>query len=245
RLYNEVKGLVIITAVLKEIWPRILEIADAPLRSRMEPEQELKPFSLNDLKIFFSKSMEAFWEDNNLNPPLYPLFPLNEKLIEMIYEKTQGNPRNSIKLCRRFIDKVVTEEMSVEELLEAGADIVATTKPRTGEVEEEIIDFSKPREVIKKTIEEILAEEEYIIDVNPSSVAGASLKSIIKVGESKEKKFKTQMEYKFMIGKRSQTLAASIEFEGKKWGMEIPSIKTFDRSAGVAGYYAAKRLKDA
>ncbi|MCK4370015.1 MAG: hypothetical protein KAW03_03020, partial [Candidatus Lokiarchaeota archaeon] len=27
--------------------------------------------------------------------------------------------------------------------------------------------------------------------------------------------------------------------------MEIPSIKTFDRSAGVAGYYAAKRLKDA
>ena len=245
RLYNEVKGLVIITAVLKEIWPRILEIADAPLRSRMEPEQELKPFSLNDLKIFFSKSMEAFWEDNNLNPPLYPLFPLNEKLIEMIYEKTQGNPRNSIKLCRRFIDKVVTEEMSVEELLEAGADIVATAKPQTGEAEEEIIDFSKPREVIKKTIEEILAEEEYIIDVNPSSVAGASLKSIIKVGESKEKKFKTQMEYKFMIGKRSQTLAASIEFEKKKWGMEIPSIKTFDRSAGVAGYYAAKRLKDA
>jgi len=245
RLYNEVKGLVIIIAVLKEIWPRILEIADAPLRSRMEPEQELKPFSLNDLKIFFSKSMEAFWEDNNLNPPLYPLFPLNEKLIEMIYEKTQGNPRNSIKLCRRFIDKVVMEEMSVEELLEAGADIVATSKPRTGDAEEEVIDFSKPREVIKKTIEEILAEEEYIIDVNPSSVAGASLKSIIKVGENKEKKFTTQMEYKFMIGKRSQTLAALIEFEGKKWGLEIPSIKTFDRSAGVAGYYAAKRLKDA
>ena len=83
RLYNEVKGLVIIIAVLKEIWPRILEIADQPLRSRMEPEQDLKPFSLNDLKIFFSRSMEAFWDDNNLNPPLYPLFPLNEKVIEM------------------------------------------------------------------------------------------------------------------------------------------------------------------
>jgi hypothetical protein len=245
RLYNEVKGLVIIIAVLKEIWPRILEIADAPLRSRMEPEEELKPFSLNDLKIFFSKSMEVFWEDNNLNPPLYPLFPLNEKLIEIIYEKTQGNPRNSIKLCRRFIDKVVTEEMSVEELLKASADIVATAKPPRRELEEDVIDFSKPREVIKKTIEEILAEEEYIIDVNPSSVAGATLKSIMKVGEEKKKKFKTQMEYKFKMGKRSQMLAALIEFEGKKWGLEIPSIKTFDRSAGVAGYYAAKRLKDA
>jgi hypothetical protein len=97
RLYNEVKGLVIIIAVLKEIWPRILEIADQPLRSRMEPEEELKPFSLNDLKIFYSRTMETFWDENNLNPPLYPLFPLNEKLIEMIFEKTKGNPRNSIK----------------------------------------------------------------------------------------------------------------------------------------------------
>ncbi|MBY8985340.1 MAG: hypothetical protein KGD65_09750 [Candidatus Lokiarchaeota archaeon] len=244
RLYNEVKGLVITIAVLKEIWPRIIEIADAPLRSRMEPEQELKPFSLNDLKIFFSKSMETFWEDNNLNPPLYPLFPLNEKLIEMIFEKTQGNPRNSIKLCRRFIDKVVMEEMTVEELLEVGADIVATAKPQS-QVEEEVIDFSKPREIIKKTIEDILAEEEYSIDVNPQSVAGATLKCINMVGEQKGKQFKTQMEFKFLLGKRSQTLAALIEAEGKKWGLEIPSIKTFDRSAGVAGYYAAKRLKDA
>ena len=245
RLYNEVKGLVITIAVLKEIWPRIIEIADAPLRSRMEPEQELKPFSLNDLKIYFSKSMEAFWEDNNLNPPLYPLFPLNEKLIEMIYEKTQGNPRNSIKLCRRFIDKVVMEEMTVDELLEVGAEIVATTRPKVEIEEEEVIDFSKPREVIKKTIEDILAEEEYSIDVNPQSVAGATLKYINMVGEEKSKKFKTQMEFKYMLGKRGQTLAALIEAEGKKYGLEIPSIKTFDRSAGVAGYYAAKRLKDA
>jgi len=244
RLYNEVKGLVIIIAVLKEIWPRIIEIADAPLRSRMEPEQELKPFSLNDLKIFFSKSMETFWDDNNLNPPLYPLFPLNEKLLELIYEKTRGNPRNSIKLCRRFIDKVVMEEMTVEELLEVGGEIVATARPQQ-KVEEEVIDFSKPREVIKKTIEDILAEEEYSIDVNPQSVAGATLKCINMVGEEKGKQFKTQMEFKFMLGKRAQTLAALIEVEGKKWGLEIPSIKTFDRSAGVAGYYAAKRLKDA
>ncbi len=244
RLYNEVKGLVITIAVLKEIWPRIIEIADAPLRSRMEPEQDLKPFSLNDLKIFFSKSMEAFWEENNLNPPLYPLFPLNEKLLEMIYDKTQGNPRNSIKLCRRFIDKVVMDEMTVDELLKVGAEIVATARPPT-EVEEEAIDFSKPREIIKKTIEDILAEEEYSIDVNPQSIAGATLKCINMIGEEKGKKFKTQMEFKFKLGKRAQTLAALIQAEGRKWGIEIPSIKTFDRSAGVAGYYAAKRLKDA
>ncbi len=244
RLYNEVKGLVIVIAVLKEIWPRILEIADQPLRSRMEPEQELKPFSLNDLKIFFSKSMEAFWDESNLNPPLYPLFPLNEELIEMIYDNTKGNPRNSIKLCKRFIDMIVMEEMSIDELMKVGADIVATARPKKAE-EEEVIDFSKPREVIQKKIEEILAEEEYSIEVNPPAVAGAALKCIKMIGDEKAKEYKTQMEYKFMLGKRQQTLAALIETGGKKWGLEIPSCKTFDRSAGVAGYYAAKRLKDA
>ena len=127
--------------------------------------------------------------------------------------------------------------------MEVGADIVATAKPPLPE--EEVVDFSKPREMIKKTIEEILAEEEYVIDVNPASVAGATLKTIMKIGENKGKDFKTQMEFKFMLGKKSQTLAALIEYQGKKWGLEIPSIKTFDRSAGVAGYYAAKRLKDA
>jgi len=239
RMYNEVKGLVIIIAVLKEIWPRILEIADDPLRSRMEPEEELKPFSLNDLKIFFSKTMEVFWDDNNLSPPLYPLFPLNEKLIEMIFDKTKGNPRNSIKLCKRFIDMIVMEEMTVEELLQAGVEIVATAKPPTEA--EEIVDFSKPR----ATVEDILNEEEYVINVNPQSVAGAALKCIIKIGEEKGKKFKHEMEYKFKIGKKNQTLAALIEYDKVRWGMVIPSCKTFDRSAGVAGYYAAKRLKDA
>ncbi len=243
RLYNEVKGLVIVIAVLKEIWPRILEIADPPLRSRMEPEQELKPFSLNDLKIYYSKTMEVFWDENNLSPPLYPLFPLNEKLLEMIYNKTDGNQRNSIKLCKRFIDKVVMEEMSVTELMKAGVDIVATAKPP--EPADEKVDFSKPRETIAKTIDEILAEEEYAIDVNPASVAGATLKYIIKIGDDHKKKFKTQMEYKFKQGKRTQTIAALIETGGKKWGLEIPAIKTFERSAGVAGYYAAKRIKDA
>lgn len=264
RLYNEVSGLVIVMATLKEIWPRILEIADPPLRSRMEPEQELKPFSLNDLKIYYSKAMEHFWDKNNLNPPLYPLFPLNEKILKIIYEKTSGNPRNSIKLCKRFIDKIIMEEMSVEELAEAGAQIEPISKPpkvspaeltqskEKGAVEGTTIHTelsakqAESREKIENEIEQILSEEEYAIKVNPQSVAGASLKSIIKIGEENGKKFKTQIEYKFKLDGKSKTIAAFVQTEDKKRiGIEIPSIKDFNRSAGVAGYYAVKRLRDA
>jgi len=240
--YNEVQKLVIVIAVLKEIWPRILEIADQPLRSRMEPEQELKPFSLNDLKLFFANTMEHFWDQNNLNPPLYPLFPLNEEVINVIYEKSGGNPRDAIKLCNRFINKIINREMSLEELSSLEVDIVATSQPPSISADTAII--SSKVSAARKKIEEIF-DTEYLIKVNPASIAGAALKSIIDLGEMNKKDFNYEMEYKFKIGKREYTIAAIIEFGMKKWGLEIPSIKTFDRSGGVAAYYAAKRLNDA
>jgi len=240
--YNEVQKLVIVIAVLKEIWPRILEIADQPLRSRMEAEQELKPFSLNDLKLFFANTMEHFWDQNNLNPPLYPLFPLNEEVIKVIYEKSGGNPRDAIKLCNRFINKIINREMSLEELSSLEVDIVATAQPPSISAETTII--SSKLSAARKKIEEIF-DTEYLIKVNPASIAGAALKSIIDLGEVNKKDFNYEMEYKFKIGKREYTIAAMIEFGMKRWGLEIPSIKAFDRSGGVAAYYAAKRLNDA
>ncbi len=240
--YNEVQKLVIVIAVLKEIWPRILEIADQPLRSRMEPEQDLKPFSLNDLKFFFANTMEHYWDQNNLNPPLYPLFPLNEEVINVIYEKSGGNPRDVIKLCNRFINKIINREMSLEELSSMEVDIVATSQPPSISADTAII--SSKVSAARKKIEEIF-DTEYLIKVNPASIAGAALKSIIDLGEVNKKDFNYEMEYKFKIGKREYTIAAMIEFGMKRWGLEIPSIKTFDRSGGVAAYYAAKRLNDA
>jgi len=244
KLYNEVKYLIIIAAVLKEIWPRILEIADQPLRSRMEPEQELKPFSLNDLKLFYAKEMENYWDLNNLNPPLYPLFPLNENVLNIIYEKSQGNPRDAIKLCSRFINGVISGEMTLDDLSSKELDIMATAQPPSAYAEAPAISPTAATEVRKK-IEEILGEEEYLINVNPASVAGAALKSVIDLGELNNKEFNYEMEFKFKIEKREYTIAAMIEYERKKWGLEIPSIKSFDRSGGVAAFYAAKRLNDA
>ncbi len=243
KLYNEVKNLVIIAAVLKEIWPRILEIADSPLRSRMEPEQELKPFSLNDLKLFYAKEMENYWDLNNLNPPLYPLFPLNEAAINIIYEKSQGNPRDAIKLCSRFVNGVISGEMTLEDLSSKELDIIATARPPSAYAGAPAAS-TIPTDVRKK-IEEILEEEEYLIKVNPASVAGAALKSVIDLGELNNKEFNYEMEFKFKIEKREYTIAAMIEYRGKKFGLEIPSIKSFDRSGGVAAFYAAKRLNDA
>ena len=262
RLYNEVKNIVIIGAVLKEIWPRILEIADQPLRSRMEPELEIKPFTFADVKLYFAKSMEVFWNENNLNPPLYPLFPLNETVLETIFNKTKGNPREAIKLARMFVDKIVNEEMTLEQLatdkelqavttaehaaakLAAEKGVVAT---KGGPAPKATGPAQKSEVALR--IEEILKQEEYIVEVNPASVAGASLKCIKVYADKINKQPKVNLEWKFTLEKKSgakiYTLAGMIEFEGRKIGLEVPSVKNFDRSGGVAAFYAAQRLADA
>ena len=94
-------------------------------------------------------------------------------------------------------------------------------------------------------IEKMMMDEEYIVEANPASVAGALMKSINVLAEMFGKSINVEQDFKFSVGKRSYALAGMIESEGKKWGLEIPAIKTFDRSGGVAAFYALKRLTDA
>ncbi len=253
QVYNNVKNVVVVLAVLKEIWPRVLETADQAMKSRMEQERELQMFKFDDLKLYFAKAMEYFWGKNNLNPPIYPLFPLNEDVLQVIYNKTDGNQRSIIKLIRLFVDKIVYDEMSLEEVISTGkkdAVPVGTTtkKGKAGKASKAEASAGKsktPDKSLIEKIEEMMSDEDYTIEANPASVAGAALKSIKVLAEKFNKKITINMDFKFKIGKRAYSLAGVIESEGKKFGLEVPSVKTFNKSGGVAAFYAAKRLTSA
>jgi len=73
-------------------------------------EFKLTKQSFNNLKSNFVKIMEEYWSENNLKPPIYPLFPLNEKILDNIFQKTDGNPRLIIEEIKDFVNK--SEESS-------------------------------------------------------------------------------------------------------------------------------------
>ncbi|TFF97942.1 MAG: toll/interleukin-1 receptor domain-containing protein [Promethearchaeota archaeon] len=121
RLYNELRNMVIIIASPKKIWPLLLDQFDIALRSRCEPECELKNLSFMDAKLFYLKKMELFWEDHHLKfledlssslPNKYQFFPLNEEIIKKINNKAEGNPRQFIKLVNNTIEKVLTSNFN-------------------------------------------------------------------------------------------------------------------------------------
>ncbi|MBN2150438.1 MAG: hypothetical protein JW839_03225 [Candidatus Lokiarchaeota archaeon] len=255
RLYNEVQNIIIVAAILKEIWPRVLDVADAPFKSRMEPEVDLKPFTFGDVKLWFAKVQEHFWTLNNLDMPPDPLFPLNETVLKIIFDRTHGNPRETIKLTRVFIDKLVYGDLTLAEITEqtkpeaipsAAADTAApvTTSPLAS------LTPAKTTPAVPSAaqrVEDIIDAEGLIVDVNPASVLGAVTKGIQKIapkaGQAADA-IKVTLGYKFFVGGKEKEIGALIEFAGQKVGIDIPAVKTFDRSGGVAAFYSAKRLVD-
>ncbi len=262
-LYNQVKNLVIVLAVLKEIWPRILETADQAMRSRMEQDRELEHFQFEDLKLYFAQAMEYFWDSNNLNPPIYPLFPLNEEVLGVLYEKTDGNQRSIIKLIRLFVDKIIFDEMSLEEVIRSSkseekeasdakaaiskvAGQVATAKADSAAATPADDKTSEQEKTIIQKIEELMADEDYTIEANPQSVAGAALKTIKVFAEKYNKDIKiVSPSPEFKVKNRGYKLAGLIEYQDQKIGLEIPSVRSFSKSGGVAAFYAAKRFSTA
>ncbi|MHA1679892.1 MAG: hypothetical protein ACTSUE_02720 [Promethearchaeota archaeon] len=237
RMYNEVQNTVIVAAILKDIWERLLESADPPFKSRMEPEVELKPFSFGDVKLWFAKSMEKFWTDNNLVAPIDPLFPINENVLRIIFDRTNGNPRETIKLTRVFVDKIIFGDLTVE-------DITAETKP--AEIESKVPEVAPQvsAETVKK-IEDIIDREGLIFDINPASIVGALMKGLQEIALIQKPELDSlnaKLEYTFFVGGKEKTIAGYYDDGENRVGIDVPSVKSFDRSGGVAAYYAAKRL---
>ncbi|MBD3189533.1 MAG: hypothetical protein GF308_02765 [Candidatus Heimdallarchaeota archaeon] len=224
RFYNEVANVLLVAACLKEIWPRIYETLDSALRTRMGNIMEFEPFTIENIKEFYIRSMNRWWiEEQNIDPPKDPLFPLTETDFEKIYQTSEGNPRLCIKLIRSFLTKAVAIGLSKE---------------------------APPEEDLQKlTAKEAplsaLLGTDISIEVNPPSVAAGMVETIVNEGRQRGIVIGKQENPEFLVEGKSQSIAALLQFPDFRLGLEVASVKNFDRKGGVAAYYALDRLRQA
>ena len=87
----------ILTMHLEELDPFFKKIPEE-LKQRVNAPFVLQPFTQADFKWFYIESMNRFCRNHGLrNISENPYFPLNETLLNTIYEKCNGNPRMMIK----------------------------------------------------------------------------------------------------------------------------------------------------
>ncbi|MFX1258549.1 MAG: hypothetical protein ACFFA6_01785 [Promethearchaeota archaeon] len=81
----------------------------------------LLSFDENDLFQFYKKTMEQFLEDINFLEVLkeYPdsYYPLNKSILTYIYNKSNGNPREIIKLLIKIFNEIISSYEDLDDIL--------------------------------------------------------------------------------------------------------------------------------
>ncbi|WP_287588009.1 hypothetical protein, partial [Candidatus Borrarchaeum sp.] len=245
RLYNELQNVVIIASCLLEVWDKIESLADSAMRSRMESTLRLYPFKVEDIKEFYVRAMNHFWDVNNLPDPEDKFFPLAEFVFDKIYHRSKGNPRDSIKLIRKAIDEKTDSYIEPDLTL---PEAVGVIPPAQVEVATAETTMAVTQEVGKEVTPSVELAEILAIDVNPGSIVGGALCSVQAIARNlgKLNEISLDLDFEFIIDKKKQKLGGTIK-RGPYMliGVEVPSVKSFDKPGGVAAYYAIRRLHDA
>ncbi|MFX0054399.1 MAG: hypothetical protein ACFFAX_05385 [Promethearchaeota archaeon] len=203
RLYNETRNLVIVASSLTEIWDRIYELADGPMKSRMEQVVHLEPFEKDDVAEFIQKTMKEFWTEQNVEPPPDALFPFTEGDIEEMFAKSDGVPRDAIKHAISRLDSILFE---IEE----------------AEVEE---------------------QPDYVIKLTPTVIISSLIKAIEATGKSIGIDVAIDIDATQATKESTSIVLLTKSGVTRKVGIDVPGVKDWNRSGGVAAFYSAKRLQ--
>ncbi|MHA1898219.1 MAG: hypothetical protein ACTSU2_12570, partial [Promethearchaeota archaeon] len=268
RLYNETRNSIIVTACLQDIWDEILKNADTPTLQRMEPELYLDLFNKNDLKVYYLRAMSRFWSLLNVVPPRDIYFPLNERILDEIYEKAGGNQRECIKLINANIEKAVDNLMNMQMHNQFGEQYsmnglgAATTFIPTGvqgsndlrsiSQLENKMPQSQTRGANDKKVKDVCSGEDALNEGEveekqpiPGNIMEIFFKELKSEFILQNIDYELILDFSYTTQNKKKKLGALLQFKDKLLGIEVPSIKSFERSAGIAGFYALKRLCEA
>jgi hypothetical protein len=203
RLYNETRNVVIIASSLTEIWDRIYELADGPMKSRMERVVHLQPFEQDDVTEFIQETMKEFWTEQNIEPPPRLIFPFSDADISEIFANSEGVPRDAIRNAISRLDAILFE----------------------------------------KEEEEVEEQPDYVVILTPTVVISSLIKAIGLAGNEVGVEVAIDDEATAATKESTSVLILSKGSISRKVGIDVPGVKDWDRSGGVASFYSARRLQ--
>jgi hypothetical protein len=204
RIYNESKNIVIVASCLTDIWERIYNLADGPMRSRMESPVELAPFSRDDITAFVTESMAQYWQQQNVDAPPSLLFPFDESDIDDAFQHSNGIPREAIKRLIPRLDSLL---------------------------------FDTP------IVDEVAQQDDYTVKLTANVLANSIVESLALAGKPLGITINLQVTAEQNQKQKSAIVEISKGAMTHLIGIDVPNIKDWDRSGGVAAFYAGKRLK--
>jgi hypothetical protein len=238
RLYNELRNSLIVTSCLSNIWDEIQRTADKATLSRMEIELKLDKFKVQDVKVYYLRCMSRFWSRINQMAPENVYFPLQEKDIEDIYNESDGNQRQLIKKINNLVENRLFGYIYNES--EDSNRALSDNYIYNSDFRSVLVNIDRNLNV--NTEENIIEEEK---EPNPGNVMELVIEEVNKQLINQDISYDLILDFSYKLKDKNKRLGTLLDLFNKKVAIEVPSIKTFEKTAGVAAYYAVKRLVDA
>ena len=241
KLFNESRNSLFITTCLLDVWERVQNNLDSSVISRFEPEIHLQAFNYDECQSLYLTLMGRFWQEYFLESLPNQYFPLTEAIIEFIYKKSNGNPRQIIKLVSKIFEQIINEEIDSAKMSDgAKPDLVSQFMAKYTEtsmigkyaeptsedyiasqhrIQEERVDLNRllPRVLQPKNRKAKLQveNEEYFVEVNPTSLISAliSILNVVndKILKNMDNSFDLLYEYPYEMQGMRKKLALLIE----------------------------------
>mgnify|MGYP006282498473 CR=1 FL=1 len=242
RLYNELRNSLIITACLKYIWEDIVNTADVPTLQRMEVELEFDRFNAEDLKSYYLRAMDVFWKRTGQISPSDEYYPLSSQILQNIYDSCEGNQRKCIKYINQRIEEEIFNfrvNRNTSGFLSGLKDAETHINKRSRSITRKL--KRKSRKIIDADVDEFKEERE----PTPGHVYSIVLKNLKDLLSANRIEHQIVQDHEIEIDGKKRKFSALLKTRNELIAIDIPSIKSFERSAGIAGFYSVKRLKEA
>ncbi len=203
RMYNETRNVVIIASSLTEIWDRIYDLADGPMKSRMERVVHLQLFEQDDVTEFIEETMREYWTEQNVEPPPSLIFPFSEVDVGEIFTNSEGVPREAIRDAIAKLESILFE----------------------------------------KEEEEVEEQPDYVIKLTPTVVISSMIKALEVAGSEGGIEVSIDDEATAATKESTSVLILTKGTISRRVGIDVPGVKDWDRSGGVAAFYSARRLQ--
>ena len=118
RLVQETTNMLVILSTNTPDWPNVKEHIPPELMEMLSPPFDLHVFTFPEFKQLCEAIFAKFWQEKQINLVSDPFYPLNEKILETLFTRSNANPRECLRLLKKSFSAIAFEEWDENEIQE-------------------------------------------------------------------------------------------------------------------------------
>ncbi len=118
KLTNETTNVLAILSTNSNDWDRVKEHIPPQLLEKIGSNLTFRPFNYEEFKQLYLDILRKYWSDREIGIIQDPFYPLNEKVLEQIFQKSKANPRECLRILKKVFSAIAFEEWEENQVVE-------------------------------------------------------------------------------------------------------------------------------